>query len=144
MSKGFSTGKGTTLHVSLAGFDLAADAVTDKLTDVLSFNGLEITAEVTKEDDLELGEQVIVASKAICGGFEISMRIEKDDATTYTKFQEAVYNSNECTVKGHLPVGTGINFLANAMLSKVGTPIEAQGALHLNLSFEVSGLPKFI
>jgi hypothetical protein len=141
----FNTSKGTTIHYSLEGHDIAATSVTAKFLHVESFTGLDVTREVIKALDLELDTEDTGAGKISVSDIEIVVRLDQDDATTYALFYaEMISDTNASTLKLHLPHGAGIDCLCNTTLTKVGAPVESGKFLTMPLVFSVSGLPKKI
>jgi hypothetical protein len=136
---GFSTSKGTKVFYNLTGHGKTEVEVVTAFADVRSFKGLSITREVITDIDLETDLEVSGAGKTVYGEFEIVFRVKADDATTYKQWIDAVRNSPEMTLKCHLPVGAGLDFLANVILTKVDSAIEAGAFLAITLSFKPTG-----
>ncbi|MFM2580640.1 hypothetical protein [Vibrio fortis] len=140
---GFKTAKGTVAHYNLEGWDKAADDVTIKFEHVNTFNGLTVSRETMKEDDLETGTEVSAPGKITATDFELSVRVT-EDSTVFDTFHQAMIAGADVTLKVFLPVGAGKTILANCNISEVGVPTESGGFLHINIKFGVSGVPALV
>uniref|UniRef100_UPI004047590B hypothetical protein n=1 Tax=Shewanella sp. TaxID=50422 RepID=UPI004047590B len=141
---GFSTSKGTIVHYNLTGWNKTATETVTKFTEVLSFSGLDISRELIKEINLETDTEVTGSGKTVVSDIEIVFRVASADTTTYKLWFNALTAGTDLTLKCFLPLGTGVTFLANVTLTKVSTPIEAGGFLHITLGFSVAGTPTLL